>query len=319
MAERCAARQREAQRIRAVIVDDTERIDDVALGLRHLRALLVTDETVDVDVLERHLLHEVQPDHHHAGDPEEDDVEAGDQRRGRIEALQFVRLVRPAERRERPEPRREPGVEHVLVARDERRALCRIDRHLARLVRRQRAGLLVIGERAGHRFVLGLGDEHLAVRPVPRRNLMAPPELARDAPRLDVLHPVEIGLLPVLRHEVRLAFAHRGDGLDRQRLGVHVPLVGEERLDHHIGAVAVRHHVRVRLDLVEEARHLQPLDDRLARLEAIEAVQLHRLVERGRRRHTGEKRLVVRPTRACLRRRARSPAAGCAACRPRSR
>ena len=48
----------------------------------------------------------------------------------------------------------------------------------------------------------------------------------------------------------------------RQRLGVDVPLVGEERLDHHVGAVAVRHHVRVRLDLVEEARHLQPLDDR---------------------------------------------------------
>ena len=75
-------------------------------------------------------------------------------------------------------------------------------RHLARLVlaiapvsrnRRARA----------HRLVLGLGDEHLAVRPVPRRNLVAPPELARDAPRLDVLHPVEIGLLPVLRHERR--------------------------------------------------------------------------------------------------------------------
>ena len=31
---------------------------------------------------------------------------------------------------------------------------------------------------------------------------MAPPELARDAPGLDVLHPVEIGLLPVLRHEL---------------------------------------------------------------------------------------------------------------------
>ena len=35
---------------------------------------------VDVDVVERHLLHEVQAHHHHAGDPEEDDVEAGDQR-----------------------------------------------------------------------------------------------------------------------------------------------------------------------------------------------------------------------------------------------
>ena len=126
-------------------------------------------------------------------------------------------------------------------------------RHVARLCVADRAGLRVIGERAGDGLLLGLGDEHLAVRPVPRRDLMAPPELARDAPRLDVLHPVEIGLLPVLRHEVGLALAHRGDGVDRQRLGVDVPLVGEERLDHHVGAVAVRHHVRVRLDLVDQA------------------------------------------------------------------
>ena len=34
---------------------------------------------MDVDVVERHLVHEVQPDHHHPRDPEEDDVEAGDE------------------------------------------------------------------------------------------------------------------------------------------------------------------------------------------------------------------------------------------------
>jgi hypothetical protein len=34
----------------------------------------------------------------------------------------------------------------------------------------------------------------------------------------------------------------------------------------------VRHHVSVRLDLVEEARHFQPLDDRLAGLESVDAV-----------------------------------------------
>ena len=42
----------------------------------------------------------------------------------------------------------------------------------------------------------------------------------------------------------------------RQRLGVDIPLVGEERLDHDARAVAMRHHVRVRLDLVEQARSL---------------------------------------------------------------
>ena len=43
-------------------------------------ALLVAHQGVDVDVAERHLLHEVQAHHHHARHPEEDDVEAGDER-----------------------------------------------------------------------------------------------------------------------------------------------------------------------------------------------------------------------------------------------
>ena len=36
---------------------------------------------------------------------------------------------------------------------------------------------------------------------VPRRNPVPPPQLARDAPGLDVLHPVEAGLLPGLGHD----------------------------------------------------------------------------------------------------------------------
>ena len=116
--------QREAQRIRAIVVDQFQRVDDVALGLRHLLALLVADQGVDVDGVERHFLHEVQPHHHHAGDPEEDDVEAGDEHIRLVMALQLRRLLRPAQRRERPERGGEPGVEHVLVARQASRA-CR--------------------------------------------------------------------------------------------------------------------------------------------------------------------------------------------------
>ena len=42
---------------------------------------------MDVDVAERHLLHEVHAHHHHPGDPEEDDVEARDEHRGGVIAL----------------------------------------------------------------------------------------------------------------------------------------------------------------------------------------------------------------------------------------
>ena len=111
-------REGEAQRVGAILVDQVEGVHDVPLRLRHLLARLVADQRVDVDRVERHLLHEVQPHHHHPRDPEEDDVEAGDEHRGRVIALQLGRLVRPAERRERPERGGEPGVEHVFVADD---------------------------------------------------------------------------------------------------------------------------------------------------------------------------------------------------------
>src|SRR5450756_2333436 len=85
--------------------------------------------------------------------------------------------------------------QHVLVAGDEAGALVAVERHLAALLGGDDFLLDVIAERVADCFLLGLGDECLAVRPVPGRNLMAPPELARDAPRLDVLHPFEICLL----------------------------------------------------------------------------------------------------------------------------
>ena len=58
---------------------------------------------------------EMQAHHHHPGDPEEDDVEAGDQGVGGIEPAQVLRLFGPAQGRERPQGGGEPGVEDVLV------------------------------------------------------------------------------------------------------------------------------------------------------------------------------------------------------------
>ena len=69
--------------------------------------------------------------------------------------------------------------------------------------RLQRDLLAVMLAWPARRARLVLGDEDLAVGPVPGRDPMAPPQLARDAPGLDVLHPVEIGGLPILRHEAR--------------------------------------------------------------------------------------------------------------------
>ena len=177
----------------------------------------------------------------------------------------------------------------------------------------------VVGERLRQRLVLGLGDEHLVVRPVPGRDLMAPPELARDAPRLDVLHPVVIGLLPVLRHELGAALAHRRERRKAQLLGVDVPLVGEERLDHGTRAVAVRHHVGVWLDLVDQALLFQPRDDLLARHEAVEPVHRERRGQVLGRRHVLDELGILLNARACPRCRGCSPGAACGGRRPRNR
>ena len=108
--------QRHTQRVGAELVHQLQRIDGVAERLRHLAPLLVTDERVDVDVLKWNLAHEVDALHHHAGDPEEDDVERRHQHGARIKFLQRrIDILRPAHRRERPQRGGEPRVEDVFV------------------------------------------------------------------------------------------------------------------------------------------------------------------------------------------------------------
>src|SRR5204863_9763603 len=97
-------------------------------------------------------------------DPEEDDVAARDHETVGVVALEVGRLLRPAERGERPQPRAEPGVEHVVV--------------LAPALPRRRL-------RRHHHLLAAIPDG----APVP------PPELPRAAPVADVLEPVEVDLL----------------------------------------------------------------------------------------------------------------------------
>ena len=93
---------------------------------------------------------------------------------------QVWRFFRPAERGEWHERRGEPCVEHVVFA-------------------TQCAGV-TRGFGLCLRIGFGACDEDFALLAVPRRNLMAPPQLARDAPILDVFQPVVVGAVPVLRN-----------------------------------------------------------------------------------------------------------------------
>src|SRR6187401_3349572 len=50
-------------------------------------AFAIAHQAVHVHLAERHVAHELHAEHDHAGNPEEDDVEARDQHIARIEAL----------------------------------------------------------------------------------------------------------------------------------------------------------------------------------------------------------------------------------------
>ena len=124
---------------------------------------------------------------------------------------------------------------------------------------------------------------------------MSPPQLAAHAPVLDVAHPFEIRLRPVVRHETRAARFHGGDGGRGEGRDVHEPLIGEVGLEHRATAVAARHRQFVLLGACDEARRLELGEHTLARLEAVETAEAlrHVGVECGARREDVDRRQTV--------------------------
>ncbi len=100
---------------------------------------------------------------------------------------------------------------------------------------------------------------------------MAPPQLAADAPVLDIAHPGEVHVLVLLGHELDTAVFHGSDGRFCQGLGGNVPLVGQPRFDDRAGAVALRYFQRVVVDAHQQALGVQVGNNLLAGDETIEA------------------------------------------------
>ena len=164
------AQESKADAIGAVFGDEVERVRRIAEALRHLAALLVADDAGKIDILEWNLPGVFEARHDHAGDPEKDDVGAGNQHAGREEFRQcggFHRFMRP-------QPRGEPGVEHIGVL------------HPALAGRLDLAFCI---------FRIDLP------RWIPDWDAVAPPELTGNAPVLDVLQPVVVDFFPAVGEE----------------------------------------------------------------------------------------------------------------------
>ena len=263
--ERRAPHHSKPQRIRPELRNQIQRIRRIPERLRHLAPLLVPDDPRKIHVLERQRPRVLEPGHDHARHPEENNVRPRHQIRCWIKRLQRRRRFRPAHRRKRPQPRRKPRVQHVRVLFPRRRIRRRREPAVReRSVLQHAAGFL---RRArGHRLPR---NRRVAPRKVPHRNPVPPPELARNAPVLQVLHPVVVHLRPAVREKAHLARAHhlarRLDGRVFQK-----PLPAQARLDRHIRTLRKPDVVLMRLLLLEQLEGAQQFDRNLPRLEPLQ-------------------------------------------------
>ena len=142
-----------AGRVGAVVADEVERVDSVPSDFDILRPSWAS--TVEWMITSRKgMSRRARGREDHPVLPETNDLACRDVEVAGVEPPEIGRVVRPPERRKRPECRREPRVQDVRVALE-----------LGRGALRARLGL-------------GLRDRDVAVRAVPDGQLVPPPDLA---------------------------------------------------------------------------------------------------------------------------------------------
>ena len=170
---------------------------------------------MDIDLFKRHLaIHEMHAHHHHAGHPEKDDIESGDQYIARIIALYLGVTVWPTKRREWPQTRRKPSVQHIFVT-------------------AQLDSFAIMPGGRGNRSVFCFFNKSRIVRAIPGRNPMPPPQLAGNTPWLDIAHPFKIGLAPAFRDKFCTSLFDRLDSGCGEFFGIHIPLIHQPWFHHH--------------------------------------------------------------------------------------
>ena len=176
---------------------------------------------MNVDVVKRRFARKFDARHNHAAHPKEDDVVGGDERARRVKLCKIVGLLRPAERAERPQPRRKPRVEYVGILFEFGRRTLRTDVH-----------------------VFARNDRLPAFFAVPHRNAVTPPQLTADAPVADIFEPYFIRVFPFAREKFDIAVFPRTERFLCKRLHFDKPLIAQIRFDDGIAAIAMSDRVR---------------------------------------------------------------------------
>ena len=139
----------------------------------------------------------------------------GDQNIGWIENAQIGGIIRPAQGGKRPERRAEPRIQNIAFFAQRPAAFGHISR-----------------SRPGN-------DDFSARVAVPCRDPMPPPELARNAPVVNVVHPLKIALFKTVGNELDSSVFDCLDGRFGKRIDLQVPLNRDLRLHNGRAAIAL--------------------------------------------------------------------------------
>ena len=166
----------------AELLDKHQRVRRVAKRFRHLTSQLVAHDTCEIHIAERHIVLVFVASHNHTCHPEEDDIRTGNEVGCWIIVFYFliVRIKDSVEQRNRPQPRREPSVEHVLILTQ----VFNLKLFVACLFLSKAQSLLDC-----------LGNHISALRQEICRDAVSPPQLAGDTPILDIGHPMTVNVL----------------------------------------------------------------------------------------------------------------------------
>mmetsp|Transcript_45486 Transcript_45486/g.140553 ORF Transcript_45486/g.140553 Transcript_45486/m.140553 type:complete len:270 (-) Transcript_45486:1306-2115(-) len=238
--------------------DHLQGVDHVAQALGHLPAVRVAHNPVEENRVEGKLPCEANRHHHHPRHPEEQDVRPSLQEgRGEKSLEVFVAFcVWPAEHREREKAGGEPGVQHIVVL-----------YHLHALHTEPSLGFRdrLLRCPAGEPHFLLL----LRLRNLVGGDAVAPPQLPRDTPLLDVFQPVEPGLVVKLWEDPQIPLAQSLNAPVGKVFAVHPPLGLQVWLDDVLRTRADAQAHRVRLLAHPKASLLQRLLDPLSSFETV--------------------------------------------------
>src|SRR5208282_5370788 len=120
-------------------------------------------------------------------------------------------------------------------------------------------------------FFLSARDMGITLIVIPRRNLVSPPDLTRDAPILNVFEPLVVGRGPVLGVEPDKTIGDGSESALGEAIHFDKPLVGQHRLDDDAGATRARYTQLVRFFRDQQTLCLQVSNHALARFKTIKA------------------------------------------------